>query len=145
MAAINFFNEDLHFTFSNATKARRWLRSCAASEGFTIKNLNFVFTSDEFLLDINVQYLNHRTLTDIITFDNAENEREIEGDVFISIPRVHENAIKFKQPFDRELARVLIHGVLHLMGYTDKTSAKEKLMREKEDAYLSLLPYLRST
>jgi len=139
MVAINFFKEDLRFKFSYQSKARRWLKSCAAAEGYEIKNLNFIFTSDEALLRMNVEYLNHHTLTDIITFDNSENGGEIEGDVFISIPRARENALKFGQPFETELFRLLIHGLLHLMGYKDKTALSRKVMRQKEDAYLSLL------
>jgi probable rRNA maturation factor len=139
MAAINFFKEDVRFTFSFQTKARRWLKSCALAEGYGITNLNYIFTSDESLLKINIEFLNHHTLTDIITFDNSETRRAIEGDVFISIPRVRENAAKFDEPFEKELFRVLLHGLLHLMGYKDKTERTKKVMRQKEEAYLSLL------
>jgi probable rRNA maturation factor len=139
MATINFFKEDVRFTFSYRTEARRWLKSCASAEGYVVTNLNYIFTSDESLLKINIEFLNHHTLTDIITFDNSEAPRAIEGDVFISIPRVRENAAKFDEPFEKELFRVLIHGLLHLMGYTDKTERTKKVMRQKEEAYLSLL------
>lgn len=87
---------------------------------------------------MNIQYLNHKTYTDIITFDNSEAPKLLEGDIFISVDRVKENAEKLKIPFVHELHRVMIHGVLHLLGYSDKTPRKKAEMRKKEDAYLSL-------
>lgn len=99
--------------------------------------LSYIFCSDKYLQEINNQYLKHRTFTDIITF-NYGAEEGIEGDIFISINRVKENANKFKSDFDTELHRVIIHGVLHLIGYNDKTKTEKALMREKEDTYLSL-------
>jgi probable rRNA maturation factor len=139
MAAINFFNEDYSFNLSEKATIRKWLNASAQEEGFSIQELNYIFTSDEYLLSVNKDYLNHDTFTDIITFDNSEETGRIEGDIFISIPRVLENATKFKQPFETELSRVLIHGLLHLMGYRDDTAASKQEIREKENAYLSLL------
>lgn len=140
MASIQFFNEDLSFDLKGKNVIRRWLTTSARSEGFSIGSINFIFTSDEYLLTINQKYLQHDTLTDIITFDNSENEGVIEADIFISIPRVRENASKIKVTFNEELNRVLIHGMLHLVGYSDKSARAKKEMTEKEDHYLSLFP-----
>jgi probable rRNA maturation factor len=140
MAAINFFNEDVSFHLPNKAIIKKWLKTAANVEGFSIEELNYIFTSDDYLLQVNREYLNHDTLTDIITFDNSEQDGRIEGDIFISVARVQENALKFKEPFERELCRVLIHGLLHLMGYKDDTIGSKKEIREKENAYLSLLP-----
>ena len=138
MAAVHFFNQDIDFKLSHPRKRKNWIKNTVEEEGGTLGSLNFIFCSDEHLLGINIQYLNHETYTDIITFDNSEEEDQIEGDIFISIDRVRENASKLKVAFDDELDRVMIHGVLHLLGYGDKTTRQSKLMREKEDAYLSL-------
>lgn len=119
---------------------KSWLEKIPAQEGKKLLGLQYIFCSDTYLLDINIRYLDHDTLTDIITFDNAETEGEIEGDIFISIDRVKENAIKFKVPFEKELARVLAHGALHLCGYGDKTASEVKIMRQKEDFYIAQSP-----
>jgi len=100
--------------------------------------LNYIFCSDTYLHKINLEYLKHDTLTDIITFDYSE-KKQISGDIFISIDRIKENAPKFNQSTDIELNRVLIHGVLHLLGYKDKTPKEKETMRAKEDFYLTLL------
>lgn len=99
--------------------------------------LNFIFCSDEYLLSINQEYLNHDTFTDIITFDNSDTAKVISGDIFISIPRVKENASNLGVEEPEELRRVIIHGVLHLAGYFDKSKTDKALMTEKEDYYLS--------
>ena len=138
MAAINFFSEDIPFKIPHPRKTSNWLKSAIKTEKRNLEALNFIFCSDKHLLEINVQYLNHKTLTDIITFDQSEDAKSIHGDIFISIERVRENAEKFRTSFDDELHRVLIHGVLHLCGYSDKSKNAKLLMREKEDAYLSL-------
>jgi probable rRNA maturation factor len=139
MAAINFFCEGIVFNLKSKTIIRHWLQEAASREGFSIRTLNFIFTSDKVLLGVNRQYLHHDFLTDIITFDNSDFHGEIEGDIFISIPRVKDNATQFRSSFKKELARVLVHGLLHLIGYSDKTPRKKKEMSEKEDLYLSLL------
>src|SRR5690606_7296868 len=108
------------------------------SEKFRLGELNFILCSDEYLLDINKQYLNHDTYTDIITFDTSEEPGKINADIFISIQREQENALNFKTEPTDELHRVMIHGVLHLVGYPDKTSPEKKLMRSKEDEYLAI-------
>jgi probable rRNA maturation factor len=137
MAAINFFVEKIRFKLPNPRKTSNWVKSVVRKEGFYLNEINFIFCSDDHLGEINLQYLNHKTLTDIITFDYS-SERELQGDIFISIPRVKENAVKFKIDLDSELHRVIIHGVLHLMGFSDKSKSEKSIMREKEDACLSL-------
>lgn len=136
--AINFFTEDLTYTLKHKTHIRTWLLNAIEAEGYQLDELNFIFCSDEYLLKINQEYLNHDTYTDVITFDNAEEEHQITGDIFISIDRIRENAKAFKTSSYQELCRVMVHGTLHLLGYTDKSKADKKRMTEKEDHYLSL-------
>ena len=138
MAGITFFSQDIPFKPSKPQKTKRWIREVVRREGRHLLQLNYIFCSDDYLLAINRQYLQHDTLTDIITFDNSETSNEIEGDIFISIERVEANARELGIDFDDELNRVLIHGVLHLMGFQDKTTKDKSLMRKKEDACLSL-------
>jgi probable rRNA maturation factor len=138
MASINFFTEDVTFKVPNPRKTSAWLKSAIAKEKRSLSQLNYIFCSDTYLNRINQQYLNHTSLTDIITFDNSDGSGVIEGDIFISIDRIDENAIKFKTNFQTELLRVIVHGALHLIGYTDKTAKAKVEMRKKEDAYLSL-------
>jgi probable rRNA maturation factor len=136
---ITFFNEDVDFAVVTPRKTKTWLKSIIEREGYTLNQLNYIFCSDEYLLQINRQYLDHDFYTDIITFDNAEEEGSIEGDIFISIDRVQENATELCVPFEKELRRVLAHGVLHLVGYDDSEDEQEIEMRNKEDFYLSQL------
>lgn len=138
MGAVNYFNEGTRFKLKHPRKTASWIMQVILAEGFSATSLNFIFCSDEALLKRNLQYLKHSTYTDIITFDNAEIEREVAGDVFISVDRVKENALKFNASFDHELHRVMIHGVLHLLGYRDKTAKQKTAIRKKEDACLSL-------
>jgi rRNA maturation RNase YbeY len=136
--AILFFEEDINYSLKGKNKYKKWLKSIAEKEGFKIKELNYIFCSDEYLYQINLDYLNHKTYTDIITFDNSENKNTIEGDIFISIERVRENAQKENVLFEKELQRVLSHGLLHLMGYKDKSEADKSIMRQKEELALNL-------
>lgn len=131
--AILFFEEDIKFSLKEKNKTKRWLRDIAKLQGFKIGELNYIFCSDEYLYQINVEYLNHNTYTDIITFDNSEKEKIIEGDVFLSIERIKENAIKEKVSFEKEMTRVMSHGLLHLMGYKDKKEEDRIIMREMEN------------
>jgi len=137
-SAVHFFYEDVDFHFKAIRNTKSWLREVIKAENKKLGALSYIFCSDAFLADVNLQYLNHTTLTDIITFDTSENVHLIEGEIYISIERVKENALKFKVSLDQELHRVMVHGVLHLLGYSDKTSQQKKIMRKKEDAYLSL-------
>ena len=138
MAAVNFFNEDISFKLPKPAKTRRWIQEVIKRERRQLAHLNYIFCSDKHLLSINQKYLKHKTLTDIITFDTSESKRTIEGDIYVSIERVVANAEEHKISSDEELHRVLIHGVLHLVGYSDESKAKQSVMRKKEDAYLSL-------
>jgi len=137
MPAINFFEEGISFTLKDKAKVRTWVTDTVIAEGYRLKELNYIFCSDEYLLQINQQYLNHDTLTDIVTFDNSEIPGNITGDIFISIERVRENASKFNVSERDELHRVVIHGALHLLGYTDKSKTDKVKMTEKEDFYLT--------
>jgi rRNA maturation RNase YbeY len=132
---ITFLTEDITFGLKEKLKHKAWLKDAAKAEGFAIGELNYIFCSDAYLLDINQKYLGHDTLTDIVTFDNSEDPKMIEGDIFISIERVRENAIKFDTE-DSELKRVMVHGLLHLAGYKDKDKAQRELMRNKENEHL---------
>jgi probable rRNA maturation factor len=137
MPIIQFFEEDITYKLKNKTAVRKWITETIVAEGFKLAELTYVFCSDEYLLQINQQYLNHDTYTDIITFDNSEEQNTIVGDIFISIERIKENAAKFAVTEAQELHRVIIHGALHLLGYKDKSVADKKKMTLKEDYYLS--------
>ncbi len=128
---------DVEFELENEEKITEWLVKTIEQEDKSLRLLNFIFCSDHYMLDINQQYLQHDTLTDIITFPYAEPPL-VEGDIFISIERVKENAKKFDVSFEQELRRVMAHGVLHLCGYLDKKPKEQALMRSKEDEALAL-------
>ncbi len=138
MATVQFFTEKISFRLSRPRKTSLWLQSVARQNGFTINSLSYVFCSDAYLSKMNEDFLGHQTLTDIISFDLSESTGEIIGEIYISIPRVKENARNFNQPFERELRRVLVHGLLHFMGLKDKSAAEKAQMRSKEEASLSL-------
>jgi rRNA maturation RNase YbeY len=137
MPAIHFFEEDITYKLKHKTLVRQWINETIIAEGYKLKELNYIFCSDPYLLQINRQYLDHDTYTDIITFDNSETEGSIVGDIFISIDRIRENAAKFGPSETDELHRVVIHGALHLLGYTDKTPVTKQKMTQKEDFYLN--------
>lgn len=128
--AIEAFNEHL---------ARTWIESVIKNEGQAAGIIQFIFCTDNRLLKINQDYLNHNTLTDIITFNYNDEYDGVSGDIFISIDRVRENAEKYKEDFANELHRVIIHGILHLLGYDDQDNRSRTVMRQKENYYLSLL------
>ena len=138
MPSIKFFTEDVDFKLPHPRKTSSWIKSTIQKEKKKLSALSYIFCSDEYLYNINVEYLRHKTYTDIITFDTSDGSGQIEGDIFISIDRIKENAEKLSIPFDEELHRVVIHGALHLIGYSDKTTTQKSTMRKKEDAYLSL-------
>ena len=139
MNTINFFYEEIEFRIEDETKIKNWIDSIINSYNNKTVELNYIFCNDEYLHKINVEYLNHDTYTDIITFDNSEEENEIEGDLFISIERIKENAILLNTDTNHELHRVMIHGVLHLIGYGDKSEDDKKIMRKKEDEAIASL------
>lgn len=134
--AIHLFEEDINIKIKNKLAIKKWLKNTVELEKKKLGELNYIFCSDEYLLEMNVSYLNHDTLTDIITFDNSETEGLIVGDIFISVDRVEENAKKFEVEFAEELHRVMVHGALHLLGYKDKKKEEKEKMREKENYYL---------
>lgn len=129
---ISFFTEDVDYTLKDKLKIKRWIQQTVASESKKTGDINIIFCSDEYLLEVNKQYLNHDYYTDIITFNY--NTDKINGDLFISLDRVADNANQNNVPRETELLRVIIHGVLHLLGYNDKTAKEEKEIRAKEDS-----------
>src|SRR5690606_5121891 len=138
MGRISFFYEETNFTLPQANKLKAWLKSIIQREEFELELINYIFCSDEYLLSLNVEYLNHDTYTDIITFDYTEGVH-LEGDVYISVDRVNENAAQLNVSFNQEINRVMVHGLLHMMGYKDKSPSQKNQMRSKEDSCLSLL------
>ena len=136
---IEFNKANISFELKYKTKLRAWIEETIKKEGFKLEHLSYVFCDDKYLLKLNKEYLNHDTYTDIITFDYGEMKGMINGEIYISIDRVKDNAKEFKSLFLNELYRVMIHGILHLCGYKDKTLKHQKEMREKEDFYLSCL------
>lgn len=134
---ISYYFQDTDFKFRDRRKTNEWLKLAAESEIRRIGNISIIFCSDNYVLDINQKYLQHDYFTDIITFDYCEGDR-LSGDLFISVDSVRENSIEFGTEFKDELNRVIIHGLLHLVGYDDHTEKDIKLMRSKENYYLSL-------
>ena len=139
MGFISFYAEDIDFKMSKPLKTKTWIRKVIQKERKKLFSLSYVFCSDEFLSQLNTKYLKHKALTDIITFDYSDESGSIVAEIYISIPRVKENGDLYKTGFDNELRRVMIHGVLHLVGYSDKKPSEKALMRKKEEACLSLL------
>lgn len=135
---IHFFTEDIDFVLPHKIKVRTWLSNLVKLYDFNIKEINFIFCSDAYLLTMNQQYLQHDTLTDIITFDHSETKGKLESDIFISVERTNENAHTYGiTPLD-ELHRVMAHGVLHLLGFKDKNKSDKALMTQKENEALAL-------
>lgn len=145
---ITFHNEEIKFTLKNKTRLKTWITFVITKRKRKPGDISFIFCSDEFLLSMNRQYLDHDTYTDIITFDYSKEpssgsgqakQLPISGEIYISIDRVRENAEKFSKTFEDELHRVIIHGVLHLLGYGDKSKAAKEEMRKQEDLCLKAL------
>ena len=132
------FNSETSFTLKNQKKLADWISNVVLSEDFEVGEINYIFCDDVYLHKINQEFLNHDTFTDIISFDYTL-AKEVGGDIFISIERVLENAEKFDEVFENELHRVMIHGVLHFMGYKDKTKKDKILMRTKENEKISII------
>jgi len=133
-----YYNSETDFTLDNQEQITNWIENTIKEEGYQLEEISYIFCDDTYLLEKNIEYLNHDTLTDIISFDYSVG-KIISGDIFISIERVMENASEFKVNFIDELHRVIIHGILHYCGYKDKTSNEKEVMRNKENYYLSLL------
>lgn len=136
---IHFFSEEISFVVKQKKLLRKWVSESIKKEGFQPSDINMIFCNDAYLHKMNVEYLGHDTFTDIITFYYS-TENEISGDLFISIDRIKENAKLFSKNFADELHRVIIHGVLHLCNYGDKTEGEKQKMRKKENIYLSRRP-----
>lgn len=132
---VSFFNQSISFKLKEKNKLKQWIKAITEKEKHQLGQINYIFCTDDELLEINIRHLNHNTLTDIITFDYTDG-KTIHSDIYISVERVEENAKKFKVTFEEELHRVMIHGILHLCGYKDKTKADAELMRKKENASL---------
>ena len=135
---ISFHLEEIHFDFPNQPILSAWIKAIIASKKKQLGFVNFIFCNDNYLHNLNVQYLDHDTLTDVITFSYSE-DNNIEGDIFISIERVKENANELNISFEKELQRVMIHGVLHLLGLNDKTAEEKEIMTQNENDCLEVL------
>lgn len=134
---IRCYREDTTFVFRQRLFNRRWLNAVALREGKKLGDINIIFCSDPYLLDVNRKYLGHDYYTDIITFDYCEGD-VLSGDLFISVDSVRDNAAFYETGFAAELNRVIVHGILHLAGYDDHSDSEQKTMRSKEDYYLRL-------
>jgi len=137
---IHFFSENTKYQPTHKRALRKWIIESLLNEGFEAGNINIIFCSDEFLFDLNVQYLSHHSLTDIITFSYSEDLKITTGDIYISIDRARENARIYNVKLYKEVCRLIIHGILHLTGYDDKSPEDKTVMTSKEDYYLSLHP-----
>ncbi len=134
---VRYFTEDISFTFKEKSLNNKWYRLVASSEVRRLGDINVIFCSDRYILDINMRYLQHDYFTDIITFDYCREDL-LSGDLFISVDSVRENSLYYGTDFEDELNRVLVHGVLHLIGYDDHSEKETALMRSKEDYYLEI-------
>ena len=137
MQMIRYFQEDIRFDLKQKMQNNRWRKMVAGSEMRRLGAINIIFCSDNYILDVNMKYLQHDYFTDIITFDYCEKDI-LSGDLFISIDSVRENALFYGVPFADELDRVMVHGLLHLIGYDDHTEEQIREMRAKEDYYLQM-------
>lgn len=140
-ALIQFFSEGVSYRLEHENNVQQWLLELIGQENLKAGVINYIFCNDDYLLELNQKFLERNTLTDVIAFDYREEENEVSGDVFISIERTRENAIKYNQAPENELLRVIVHGLLHLCGYDDSTPAQKEEMTLKEDKYLSLLTF----
>lgn len=138
MSSVRYFSEGISFKVPNPRKTSSWIKSVIQVNKAKFKEVSFIFCSDSYLLQMNQSFLNHNTLTDIITFDYSKSRNALEGEIYISVERVLENAEKFEVSFEQEIKRVMIHGILHLLGFKDKKVKEKAQMRKKEEACLSL-------
>ena len=133
-----YFNYETDFELANEDKLSDWIIGTIIEEGHKEGEVNYIFCDDDYLHKLNVEFLDHDTLTDVISFDYCIG-KEVHGDIYVSVERVRDNALDFKTKFEDEIHRVIIHGVLHYCGYKDKTDADAELMRSKEEYYLNKL------
>jgi rRNA maturation RNase YbeY len=138
MKQIHFYTQDSSFILKKKNALRKWIQTAVEDHQKQILLINYIFTNDNVLLDINKQYLDHDSYTDIITFDQSSQKNQIEADIYISVERVKENARDLKLPFLEELHRVMIHGILHLLGFKDKSAIEKSEMRKLENHFLAL-------
>ncbi len=136
MNKIHFFKEDIRFRLQHQQALRKWITKAVVQNKFQLNEINYIFCSDPYLLQLNNQFLKHNFFTDIITFDTSSEKKTISADIFISIDSVISNAEIFQVSFQDELHRVMIHGVIHLLGFTDKTKKDQAIMRKMEDEWL---------
>lgn len=136
--AINFFSHNVNYQVKDKRILRHWIEQTIINEGKRVEEINIIICDDTFLLVLNRNYLKHNNYTDVISFNMSEKNKNIQGEIYISIQRIRENAVKFGVTVEEELHRIIIHGVLHLLGYNDGTEKEKTEMREKEDYYLSL-------
>lgn len=137
--SINFFREDIDFKLSDPELIQNWIAGIIKDHQKVPGDINYIFCNDEYLHEINVSYLSHDTYTDIITFNQSTDELVIEADIYISVERVAENAKTLKTAFEQEIKRVIIHGILHLLGFEDHSESDKKQMRLKEDECLNII------
>ena len=142
MGEIYFFTENLNFVLRSKKLLRSWITSIAEGVGMEIGEVSYIFCDDEYLISLNKKYLDHDTYTDIITFDLGDVEKEVSGEIYISVERTRENARKFSQSAENEVHRVMAHGILHLLGYKDDTGEGKMEMKKQEDIALNKL-YIR--
>lgn len=135
--AIYFASENTNFDLKGKMKVKKWISEIIKAQGQKVGDISYLFCDDDYLIQVNREYLDHDTYTDIITFDYVEG-KVVSGDILISVERVKENAEKFNTTFDQELHRVIIHGILHLLGQADKSDEDAAMMRKKEDTALAL-------
>lgn len=140
---IFFHKERINFDVREKQKIRKWIKKVVESEGKELGELNIILTRDKELLELNKTYLSRKYLSDVITFDYNQ-EKKISGDIYLSVERIRENALKFNERVDREILRVIIHGILHLMGYRDKKVEEQTKMRQKEDECLYMFDKMQA-
>ena len=136
--AIKFFLQDVNYRIEQKNKIRNWISEALSAENKRFKEISYIICSDSFLLELNKDFLKHNSLTDVITFNLSVDDDNIIGEIYISIDRVKENSKQYGVKLQEELKRVMIHGLLHLVGYNDITKQEKIMMRKKEDYYLSL-------
>lgn len=140
--SIFFHKEGINFDIREKKKIRQWIKKVVENEGKELGELNIILTRDKELLELNKTYLSRKYLTDVITFE-YNHEKEISGDIYLSVERIRENAFKLNERFDREILRVIIHGILHLMGYRDQKDEEKTKMRQKEDECLYMFDKMK--
>jgi len=140
--SIFFHKEGINFDIRERQKIRQWIKKVIENEGKKLGELNVILTGDKELLELNKTYLSGKYLTDVITFEYNQ-EKKISGDIYISVERIRENALKFNERVDREILRVIIHGILHLMGYKDKKDEEQTKMRQREDECLYMFDKMK--